>query len=397
MLKIENIYLGTWFQRTSLHLREFFYFLETGKSQLGLDQAKLAYFYRKLNPAQVRWGEKEVFDNVTAKFDELEMAFFEDGIILIKKEYQDLKKDLRILREFYEKKFSPTISYLYSLGAPLPKELAKIELILPYIIVASEADEKEIKELFSELGDSVRSSAGTPEISLYFGTELFLLVVKEFKKEDIQPEEIIKYLIFFREFATQLNGYLQAHRTIWEDISQIRSKPALRFRDFPEIRNSLMGIKQTLSFVEARLGQMENFIKIRQSRAKEKGLDGVLRLLSIYEFDTLCNTHSYITDLWKMTKDYADSTFSLLGMFYQENIQREVDALKLITIISLAAALFRLSFLPIPNYNLLHPQFWGSLVLIFIFAAIFYFGMRYWFRSRKFELQKKIKELKDRG
>jgi len=153
-----------------------------------------------------------------------------------------------------------------------------------------------------------------------------------------------------------------------------------------------MEIKQTISFVGARLAQMENFMAGRKVRAKEKGLEETLRALSIYQFDTLANTHRYMTSLWKMTQDYADSTFNLLSMFYQENVQREVDALKLVTIISLVAALFRLSFLPIPEYNLLHPQLWGSLFLIFIFAAIFYFGMRYWFRSRKFELQKRQRD-----
>lgn len=390
-MKIEKIYIGTWFQRTNLHLREFFYFLQTGKSNLDLDQSELNTFFKKLRPIKVHWEEKEIFDSVFAKFDNLEIVFFEDGLILLKKDYQELEKDLRILKEFYEKKFSPAVSYLYSLGAPLPKKLAKTELILPYIIVVSKAEKREVRDLFSEIKDSLQSSVNTSGLSIYFGSKAFILNLKT-KKEDIQIEEIIKYFIFFREFSAQLDGYLRAHRTIWEDISKIRSKPVLRFRDFPGVRNSLMEIKQTLSFVEARLAQMENFMTIRKERAKEKGLDKILRSLSIYQFGTLTNAHQYMISLWQMTKDYADSTFSLLNMFYQENVQREVDALKLVTIISLMATFFRLSSMT--SYNLLHPQFLGSIILIFIFAAIFYFGMRYWFRSRKFELHKKVKEIK---
>jgi len=195
-MKIENIYLGTWFQRTSLHLRELFHFLETGKSKLDLEQKRLANFYKELNPKKVCWQERGVFDSVGAQFDELEMTFFEDGLILFKKECEDLKKDLASLREFYEKKFSLAISYIYSLGAPLPKQLAKVELILPYIIVVSEAEEKEIKELFSEIKDSLQSSISTPGLSLYFGNEVLLLGLKE-RKEGLQIEEIIKYFIFF--------------------------------------------------------------------------------------------------------------------------------------------------------------------------------------------------------
>ena len=389
-MKIENIYIGTWFQRTNLHLKEFFYFLQTGKSRLALDQSRLAHFYKELTPKKIYWEEGEVFDCVRARFDNLEMAFFEDGLVLFKKEYQDLKKDLQGLREFYEKNFSPAVSYLYSLGAPLPKRLAKTELILPYIIVASEVEEREVKELFSEVGDFVQSYVSAPEASLYFGNEISLFSLKKAKKEDFQIEEIIECFIFFREFTAQLNGYLQAHRSIWEDVSQIRDRPALRFRDFPDIRNFLMQIKQTLSFVEARLTQMENFMTVRREQVKEKNRDEILKSLSIYQFDTLTNSHRYMASLWKMTQDYADSTFNLLSMFYQENTQRAVDALKLVTIISMGIGFFRISAMV--DYNLLHPFFLGSVGLIFIFAAVFYFGMRYWFLSRKFPLRKKIQE-----
>lgn len=389
-MKIEKIYIGTWFQRTNLHLREFLYFLETGKSKLDLEQDKLTSFHKKLSPKKVHWKEREIFDSVDAQFNNIEMLFFEDGLILFKKNYQNLKKDFQALKELYEKKFSPAVSYLYSLGAPLPKRLAETELILPYIIVVSETEKEEVKGLFSEVKDSLQSVVDAPVASLYYGNKVFILNVKEFQKEKFQIEEIIKYFIFFREFSAQLNGYLQAHRDIWEEVSEIRAKPVLRFRNFPETRNSLMRIKQTLSFVEARLTQMENFITIRQARAKEKGLEEILRSLSIYQFDTLANAYHYMASLWKMTQDYANSTFDLLSMFYQENVQREVDALKLVTIVSVMATFFRLSSMT--DYNLLHPQFLGSIVLIFIFAAIFYFGMRYWFRSRKFELHKKVRK-----
>jgi len=313
------------------------------------------------------------------------MKFLEDGVILFKKEYQDLNTDCQVLKEFYEKRLSPVINYIYSLGAPLPKELAKLELILPYIIEATETDKKEVEKLFHEFGDSIQSVVEAPEVSLYFGQKFFLF---DLEKEDFPIEPIVEILIFFREFSAQLNGYLQAHRTIWEKISQICSQEALRFRDFTEIRNSLMEIKQTLSFVEARLAQMEKFIEVRQTWSKD--LENILKSLSIYQFDTLANAQNYMTSLWKMTKDYADSTFNLLSMLYQENIQREVDALKLVTIISMVIAFSRLAVFPTqPLFSL---KFIGSIFLVFVFAAIFYFGMRFWFRSRKFELKGKIKE-----
>jgi len=375
-MEIKNIYLGAWFQRTSLHLKEFYYFLETGESKLPLEKEKLSYLHRELEVKNFSWQEREFFDRVWAKFDNLEMSFDEDGLILFKKEYQDLKTDCELLKEFYEERLSPVINYIYSLGAPLPKELAKLELILPYIIEVYQSDRKEVEKLFNQFGDSIQSVAESPEASLYFGQKFFLF---NLKGEGIQIEPIVEILIFFREFSAQLNGYLQAHRTIWEKISQIRSQEVLRFKDFTSIRNSLMEVKQTLSFVEARLSQMEKFIAVR--RTWSQNLENTLKLLSIYQFDTLANSQNYMTSLWKMTKDYADSTFNLLTILYQENIQREVDALKLVTIISLVISFSRLTE---PLFSL---NFIGSVLLVFVFAGIFYFGMRFWFRSRKFELR----------
>lgn len=381
-MKIKNIYLGTWFQRTDLHLKEFFYFLEAGKSDLPLDKDRLNFLYKNLGVKNFSWEEEELLDKVKIQFDGLEIFFYEDGLIIFKKECQNLKKDCEILKELYEKKFSPVINYIYSLGAPLPKELAKLELILPYIIEISESNENEVEKLFDEFGDKIQSTAESPEVNISFGRKLFIF---KLKKEVFWVEPVIEILIFFREFSAQLNGYLQAHRTIWEKISQIRSKEALRFKDFTKIRNSLMDIKQTLSFVEARLVQMEKFIEVRKTWSQN--LENILKSLSIYQFDTLANSQQYMVSLWKMTKDYADSTFNLLSMLYQENIQREVDALKLVTIISMIIAFSRLAtFQTPPLFSL---KFIGSIFLVFLFATIFYFGMRYWFRSRKFELQSK--------
>lgn len=42
MIKISNVYVGGWFQRTMLQLSEIYDFLRETKSQLALDEEKLA-------------------------------------------------------------------------------------------------------------------------------------------------------------------------------------------------------------------------------------------------------------------------------------------------------------------------------------------------------------------
>lgn len=47
-MKIEKIYIGGWFQRTTLHLSEMADFLGSGESQLELDKEKLKNFRDQL-------------------------------------------------------------------------------------------------------------------------------------------------------------------------------------------------------------------------------------------------------------------------------------------------------------------------------------------------------------
>ena len=43
-MKISNVYVGGWFQRTMLQLSEIYDFLRDGSSQLALDPEKLAEY-----------------------------------------------------------------------------------------------------------------------------------------------------------------------------------------------------------------------------------------------------------------------------------------------------------------------------------------------------------------
>ena len=48
-MKISNVYIGGWFQRTMLQLSEVYDFLRNGESQLKLNKKKLAELRKNLN------------------------------------------------------------------------------------------------------------------------------------------------------------------------------------------------------------------------------------------------------------------------------------------------------------------------------------------------------------
>jgi len=61
----------------------------------------------------------------------------------------EIKNVINSLREYYENKLSPALGYLFSLGAPVPKELADIKTIYPYFVVLEKASKNEIDRLLA--------------------------------------------------------------------------------------------------------------------------------------------------------------------------------------------------------------------------------------------------------
>ena len=152
-MKIHSIYIGGWFQRTMLQLSEVYDFLRNGESQLKLNKKKLAELRKNLNMGSVEYGVAgEEFVMFTTA-ERLRVKIFEDGLIVIGSENvseDTLFADVEQLKDYYEQKLSPAINYIFSLGAPVPKELAHIENIYPYFVVCDNATREDIAELLSK-------------------------------------------------------------------------------------------------------------------------------------------------------------------------------------------------------------------------------------------------------
>ena len=132
-MKISNVYIGGWFQRTMLQLTEIYDFLRDCKSQLNLDPEKLQEFRKSLEIGKIDYGVagEEYIEFTTAL--NMKVKVFEDGLITVNNTNvsdDTLFADLDKITDYYENKLSPAFNYLFSLGAPVPKELAHIEYIL---------------------------------------------------------------------------------------------------------------------------------------------------------------------------------------------------------------------------------------------------------------------------
>lgn len=77
----------------------------------------------------------------------LSFRVYEDGLIILERDISaSLKKDAAGIKGYYDGQLSKALSYIFSKGAPVPKELANIATILPYIVTVEGATEADAKK-----------------------------------------------------------------------------------------------------------------------------------------------------------------------------------------------------------------------------------------------------------
>lgn len=153
-MKIEEICIGGWFQRTILQLTEVYDFVRDGSSRLDLDKDKLKKLHSELNIKNIEYGCNGLEYIYLSTLDDINVKIFEDGLIVLsvsKTSEKDLNENITKLSDYYSKKLSPALSYIFSLGAPIPKELANIATVYPYFIVLDKESKSDIKELLNKL------------------------------------------------------------------------------------------------------------------------------------------------------------------------------------------------------------------------------------------------------
>ncbi len=388
---IERIYLGTWFQRTSLHLREIYNFLKNGQAIEGLETERVRNYWKNLSVGDVIFHEETAIDFIETKIDGITVTITEDGVILMTLPAGEISQTIATLEEFYIKKLSPAISYLFSRGAPLPKELANIKNIHPHFLVGRNLPPEEIQAIFGRYNEVSISSVSNSDMEIVFGktiTTLNFLKEKEVLSAS-QTEELLRNIVFFREFEQQLNSYLNLHRSIWDAIAQIRDAKDFRYRDFSKIRQRILEFLKTLAFVEARLSQMNDILLLR-THLIDRQIRKNLIDLGLDKFEQLDASKNYIIHLWQMTIEYAKGSLTLLESLYQENIQRELSMLKFITLIGAIASFFGMN-IAFPWEERWSSIFMSSIIVVITIIVLcfgFYYLLRHFIYNRRFIIKK---------
>jgi hypothetical protein len=353
-----TITFGGWYQRTTLHLSEIYDLFALGHSGLKLDKTILHNLHQKLDFVSVtrEWGELEYIKCLTGKG--IEVRYYEDGLYVLIFNSTHIVTGQKMLRDYYDECLAPAISYIFSLGAPTPKVLANIKQDHPTVVSAVTTSPQ---TFFAKLKfGPVYSQILSPDLSVY-KTPAHIVILSKNSSQDVT--KLIEMQIFFREFKDQLHRYLNLHREIWEEISDIKERGSIAGKEVETLRARLDSYQKTINLIKSRLNQMGTYVRTRASIAKKLELEDKLASVFQYKFETLTNTHSYVQDIWKMTQDYVDTAIQVINEVKAQSTSNGINSLRLITTIGVLSGIFTyLSKDQFPTFTLI--GLWYFLVLV---------------------------------
>jgi hypothetical protein len=274
---------------------------------------------------------------ILAKTDKLiSFRVYEDGLIILEKEFVSLHDDFEAIRDYYDNKLSKSLSLIFSKGAPVPKELANIKTILPYIVTVSDATKEDSEKIFRDSKEEIYSVLSTKNIDVYRSPGIILI---NNLKDEALLREIVESQIFFREFKSQLHRYLAIHRILWEEIKVIKERGQIKGKEVDALRNKLSVYQKTITLIGARIDQMPAYVKTRQKITNVDKIDDYLQPLFQFKFETLLDTHEYIKNLWAMTKNYLTSAIEIFSELQAKSTKNTISSLQLITTIGVVAGI----------------------------------------------------------
>jgi hypothetical protein len=386
-MDIEKIYIGGWFQRTTLQLSEIYDFIRSGTSQLKLDPKKLKDLHENLNIESVTLNVDNL-ENLTIKTkDKISLKIFEDGLIVLGSDSANitestLSDDINNLTSYYETKLSPAISFIFSLGAPVPKELANIKTVYPYFVVLKNSPKTKINELLARFSQEQYFEINNHHFDVYRGDKIYIINSKDEKSSSIS--RFVEEQIFLREFKGQLHHYLNLHRVIWERIDGIKDRGKIKGKEISRLRDKLESYSKTINLVEARINQMSTYLRTRERIATDdaalKSFLGVIE----YRYETLGDTLSYIQQIWTVTKNYTASALKLFSDLQEEATQKSVESLTVVTSMGVGATLIGLfTATEAPEFTVF------GVMYFFILAAVGYAASKilgYFARRKSYEI-----------
>ena len=146
-----------------------------------------------------------------------------------------------------------------------------------------------------------------------------------------------------------------------------------------------MDFLKTLLFINARLNQMGDIAHARYVLLRVE-IKGELSECNLLKFENVIADLRYVKDLWSMTIEYVKETLSLLESLYAENTQRELNAVKIITMITAITGFFgmNIAFPWDTEWQAISASSFVVVGIVGILALVLYYILKYAIYNRKF-------------
>ncbi|MBI4272298.1 hypothetical protein HY621_00390 [Candidatus Uhrbacteria bacterium] len=390
-MKVTRMYLVTWLQRTTIHLKEMHDFFRGNYASIHLDATQLDKYRKALDVSSVELTEENDFEVLRMKSGPYHFSVIEDGIFALSTDsIADVNQTRKDIEKYHRDKMGPALAYLFSRGARLPKSLCDISEFYPIIMTVENATENDVKKLYTTLTEEYDHSVSSQTSQIFFGKvfTIFRLFKRDVRRDKV-IDDLVANVIFLEEFKKQLRDYLNIHRSMWDHISEIRESYDLRYKDFPVVRRKIMDFLKTLLFINARLNQMGDIAHARYVLLRPE-VKGELEECNLLKFENMIADLRYMKDLWAMTIEYVKETLSLLESLYTENTQRELNALKIITMVTAITGFFGMN-IAFPWNTEWHAISSSSFIVVTIVASVaivLYYILKYSIYHRKFIIRK---------
>tara|TARA_Y100000310_G_C20697227_1_gene826556 strand:+ start:2036 stop:3226 length:1191 start_codon:yes stop_codon:yes gene_type:complete len=377
------ITIGGWYQRTTLHLSEVHGFLSSGKTKISsLSSHTLAIHKKKLNLSSVsrEIGELEYVKALSK--DGIEIKYYEDGLFTLQTQ-ASLNKISEVqahLTKYFEKSFLPAITYLFSVGAPTPKELANIKINHPKVIGLVDRNHSTFapQDKYGQVYNKITSN----NVTVHKTKSHIFVVASPSQKKNLP--RLIEMQIFFREFKDQLERYLSIHRTIWQQISEIKEQHSIKGKDISKYRAQLESYKKSIQLISSRINQMSTYAHTRASISRNLKLQSSLLSLFQYRFEDLFNTLSYIKDIWSMTSNYVNSAIQTVQETQNKVMSHGIRSIQILAGIGVIAGI--LGYLTRDSLPTLSSTGFIYLIGLGIIALIVDFVIKSIYKNKKYNL-----------
>lgn len=326
--------------------------MRDASSRLDLDKNKLKKLHDELEIENIEYGCEGLEFIYISVLANIKIKIFEDGLIVLSNSVvteDTLFNNIDSLAKYYETKLSPALSYIFSLGAPISKELASIETVYPYFIVLNNETKAHINSLLAKTDRQKYFEFNTKNYDVTRGDKYYFINNKKEKTKEI--DRYVEEQIFIREFKGQLHRYLNIHCIIWERIAEVKEKTNVPGKKTLEFTSKLDGYAKTINLIDSRINQMNTYLKTREKLAKnDEDLSSALDQIG-YRYETLGDTLSYIQQIWAMTKNYVKSAQDLFAGLQAEITQKSVDNLTIVTSMGVGASLIGLFTSDAPTFT----------------------------------------------